>query len=274
MYAFLTGTAPTEKNMPNSHPGQTYEIKGRVIDFIDNTPVGGAVIALVKILKLKSGEYQRQVTGTVVTADAQGFFTLSDLVGLDQSLELLVRSGDAAYFDMHIHRQPWRANSHTERLRMIPRSGGESEILSNYSAALRTGTHAVMMVMTQNRTLQHGRDNITVKRYNSNFEPIGDVSIVTPGNAPVPGAAVQNGNTWFLTLLDYDGNGQDGTGPIGAAALNHWGLNSFDCFLEAATTNHQTHVDLNGTVLGTFNYRSSGASGNNNSGFNLVQFEY
>jgi hypothetical protein len=274
MYAFLTGNAPTEKSMPNSHPGQTYEIKGRVISFIDNTPVGGAIIAPVKILKLQSGEYQRQVTGTVITADASGYFTYSDLVGLDQSLEFRVRSGNTAYFDMHIHRQPWRANSHTERLRMIPRGGGASEILNNYSAALKTGTHAVMMVMTQNRTLQHGRDNITVKRYNPAFEPLGDVNVVTPGNAPVPGGAAQNGNTWFLSLLDYDGNSQDGTGPINAAALNHWGLNSFDCFLEASTTNHQTHVDFNGAVLGTFNYRSSGASGSNNSGFNLVQFEY
>ncbi len=274
MFSFVTGAAPSEPNMPNPRIGMSYDIRGRIIDFIDNTPVGGAMVIPIKIRTLSSGEIQRQVGGTVLTADADGYFEFSDVVGPEQHLEFLVRSGNTAYYDMHIYRQAWRANSHTERLRMIPRSGGGSDILTNYSAALKTGNHAVMMVMSQNRTMQFGRDAVTVRRFDPSFDPIGEVSVLTQSNAPVPGGSAQNGNTWFLALVDYDGNGQDGSGPIGAPALNMWGLNSFDCFLDATTTAYQTQIDLNGVVLGTFNYRSSGSSGSNNSGFNLIQFEY
>ncbi|MBE0645143.1 MAG: hypothetical protein IH600_13755 [Bacteroidetes bacterium] len=274
MYAFITGSAPAEKNMPNSRAGMTYEIKGRVINFIDNTPLSAAMVIPIKIRTLSSGEIQRQVGGNIITTDADGYFAFSDLVGPDQHLEFLVRSGNNAYYDMHIYRQAWRTNSNTERLRMIPRSGGGSDLLNNYGAALKTGNHAVMMVMTQNRTMQFGRDVVTLKRFNPAFEPTGEISVLTQSNAPVPGGSGQNGNTWFLSLVDYDLNGQDGTGPISTPALNFWGVNSFDCFLDATTTNFQTQIDVNGVVLGTFNYKSSGSSGSNNSGFNLVQFEY
>jgi pimeloyl-ACP methyl ester carboxylesterase len=274
MYAFLTGASPSEKNMPNSRIGMTYEIKGRVINFIDNTPIGGATVIPIKIRTLTGGDIQRQTGLSPITADANGYFTFSDVVGPEQHLEFMVRVNSQSHYDMHIYRQSWRSNSFTERLRMIPRSGGESELLNNFSAAVKTGTHAVMMVMTQNRTMQFGRDNVTLRRYNPAFDPIGEASVLTQSNAPVPGGTAQNGNTWFLTLQDYDMNGQDGTGPIFAAGLNFWGINSYDCFLDASTTNFQTQVDVNGVVLGTFNYRSSGASGSNNSGFDLIQFEY
>jgi hypothetical protein len=274
MFAFLTGVAPTEKNMPNSRIGMTYEITARVVDFIDNTPIAGAIVVPIKIRTLSSGEIQRQVSTNVLTSDANGMVTFSDVVGPEQHLELWVRSGTQAYFDGHIYRQPWRANSHTERLRLIPRSPSGSDILRNYSAAIRTGNHGVMMVMTQNQTLQHGRDNLMIKRFNPAFEPIGEVNVITPSNAPVPGGSAQHGNTWFISLFDYDGSGSDGSGPIAAPGLNLWGVNSFDCFLDASTTNFQTQVELNGVVLGTFNYRSSNQSGGNNAGINIVQFEY
>ena len=274
MYKFMTGIAPTEKNMPNSRIGMTYEIKGRVINFIDNTPIASAMVIPIKIRTLSGGDIQRQVGGTVITADANGYFTLSDVVGPDQHLEFLVRSGTQGHFDMHIYRQPWRANSHTERLRMVPRSAAGSDPLRAFTAAMRTGDHAVMMVMAQNHTLIHGRDDVTIKRFNPAFEPIGEVKVLTQSNAPVPGSTAQNGNTWFVSLFDYDGSKSDGTGPIAAPGLNHWGVNSFDCFLDASTTNFQSQISVNGVVLGTFNYKSSGASGGNNAGFNLIQFEY
>ena len=274
MFSFLTGTAATEKNMPNSRIGMTYEIKARVIDFIDNTPIAGATVVPMKIRVLSSGEIQRQSTTTVLTSDANGEVTFSDVVGPDQYVELWVRTGTQAYYDMHIYRQPWRANSHTERLRVIPRSATGSDPLRAFAGAVRNGTHAIMMLMTQNRTLQFGRDDITVKRFNSAYEPLGEVKVLTQGNAPVPGGTAQDGNTWLLSMFDYDGNGSDGTGPISAPGLNMWGVNSFDCFLDAATTNNQTQFELNGAVLGVFNYRSSNQSGGNNAGINIVQFEY
>ncbi|MDX9757950.1 MAG: hypothetical protein RBU27_02220 [Bacteroidota bacterium] len=274
MHTFLTGTSPAEKNMPNSRIGMTYEIKARLIDFLDNTPVAGVTVVPVKIRTLANGEIQRQASSTVLTSDANGEISYSDVVGPEQHLELWVRSGSQSHFDMHVYRQPWRANSHTERLRMIPRSPAGSDLLRAYSAALRTGNHAVMLVISQNRTMISGRDELTLKRYNPAYEPIGEASVLTPGNAPVPGGSAPNGNTWFLSLLDYDTNTTDGTGPIAAPGLNLWGMNSFDCYFDVTTTNYQTQLTLNGRTLGVFNYRSGAPSGSSISGLNIIQFEY
>lgn len=274
MYKFITGNSPAEKNMPNSRIGMTYEIKTRLIDFLDNTPVVGVTVVPVKIRTLANGEIQRQASSTILTSDANGEISFSDVVGPEQHLELWVRSGSQAHFDMHVYRQPWRANSHTERVRMIPRSAAGSDLLRAYSAALRTGNYGAMLVISQNRTFISGRDELKLKRYNPAYEPIGEASVLTPGNAPVPGGAAQNGNTWILTLLDYDGNGTDGTGPIAAPGLNLWGVNSFDCFFDVTTTNYQTQLTLNGRTLGVFNYRSGAPSGSSISGINIIQFEY
>ncbi|MBR9978744.1 MAG: hypothetical protein KFH87_11725 [Bacteroidetes bacterium] len=274
MFTFLTGDAPTTTSMPNSRIGMTYELKGRLIDFIDNTPLAGAMVVPVKIRTLASGEVQRQSSGSILTTDADGYFSFSDEVGPEQHLELLVRSAAQTHYDMHIYRQPWRANSHTERLRILPRSAAGSDLLRNYTSSIRTGNYSVMLVMSQNRTLQYGRDEATVRRFDPAFDPLGEISVLTAANAPVPGAAGQYGNTSILTLLDYDQNGQDGSGPINASGLNNMVFNSYDCFLNAETTGYQTQIEINGRTLGVNNYRSSGSSGSNNAGFNLIQFEY
>ena len=273
MYKFLTGNSPAEKNMPNSRIGMTYEITARLVDFLDNTPVVGVTVVPVKIRTLANGEIQRQASSTVLTSDANGEISFSDNVGPEQHLELWVRSGSQSHFDMHVYRQPWRANSHTERLRMIPRSPAGSDLLRAYSAALRTGNYGAMLVISQNRTMISGRDALTVKRYNPAYEPIGEASLLTPGNTPVPGSTAPNGNTWLLSLFDYDANGADGTGPIAAAGLNLWGVNSFDCFFDVTTTNYQSQLTLNGRTLGVFHYRSGAPSGSSISGLNIIQFE-
>jgi pimeloyl-ACP methyl ester carboxylesterase len=274
MYAFLAGDNPDELNMPNARIGMTYELKGRLVDFIDNTPVAGAMVVPIKIRTLSSGEVQRQSSGSILTTDADGYFAFTDEVGPEQHLEVLVRSGSQSHYDMHIYRQPWRANSHTERLRIIPRSAAGSDLLRSYSSAIRTGNYAVMLVMSQNRTLQYGRDEVKVRRFDPAFDPLGEIDVLTASNAPAAGAAGQYGNTSILTLLDYDQNGQDGSGPINASGLNNMVYNSFDCFLNAETTGYQTQIELNGRTLGVNNYRSSGSSGSNNAGINLIQFEY
>jgi hypothetical protein len=172
---------------------------------------------------------------------------------------------------MHIYRQAWRDNSSTERLRVIPRAGGSS-LLTMFSSALRTGTHSIAIVFTQNQVLHHGRDQLLIKRFDAALDPLGDKQVLTPGNAPAPGAAPKN--TTFLCLLDYDLNQQDGTGPIAVGPLNMFAVNSFDLFLDASSTNYQTQYELNNLNIATFNYRSNGASGSNNSGINLIQYEY
>ena len=273
IFVFLTGGAPPLTRLRTPTPGVTYQIRGRVINFFDNTGVSGASVVPVKILKLAEGDIQRQVGGTTITTDANGYFDFSNELGLDSYLEFWVRFPTGTHYDMHIYRQPWRADSKTERLRVIPRSGG-STMLTQFSAAMRTGTHANAIVYTQNQVMHHGRDNVLVKRYDAALVSLGDLQLLTAGNAPPAGASGTAMNTFMLCLLDYDLNKQDGTGPIASPALNIFGLNSFDILLDATVTNYQSRFDLNGETIGTFNYRSSGAVGSNNSGFNIIQFEY
>jgi pimeloyl-ACP methyl ester carboxylesterase len=273
IYAFFTGAAPAVTKLPATKPGQPYVLRGRVIDFIDNTGIAGATVISIKIRKNTDGTYQRITGGPSATSDASGYFQFTDNVSPDSHIELLVRPSSATHYDMHIYRQPWRDDSKTERVRMVPRSGG-STMLTAFSAALRTGTHANAIVYTQNQSLHHGRDNMLVKRFNPGGESIGDVQVLTSGNAPAAGTSGSGMNTFFMCLLDYDMNGQDGSGPVAAGILNMFGINSFDILLDASATNYQTTYVLNNLELATFNYRSNGATGSNNAGFNMIQYEY
>jgi len=273
IFNFFTGQTPSVMKLNITRPGVTYEITGRVINFFDNTPVAGASVLPYKIRRLSGGDIQRQVGTSPVTTDQDGFFSISDVVPPDSYIEFLVRTPTGSHFDMHVYRQGWRENSRTERLRVVPRSGGSS-LLTQFSAALRTGSHAIAIVHSQNHALYHNRDDIQLNRFNSAFEPIGDIRVLNSANAPAPGSGVPGMNTFMLCMLDYDQDRQDGTGPISAPILNRFGLNSFDVFLDARETNYQTDVILNGVNLAMFNYRSSGASGSNNSGICIVQFEY
>lgn len=273
VYNFFTGTTMAEANLTPPRPGLTYTIKGRVIDFIDNTPLVNASVIPVKVRRLASGEIQRQVGQSPLTTDSKGYFQYDDLLAPDTFLEFLVRSATGSHFDMHIYRQPWRANSISERLRVLPRSGGSIR-LGQFGAALRTGSHGIAIIFTQNQALYHSRDQLVCKRYTPGYELISSTGVLTQGNAPSPGSSATGMNTFLLCLLDYDQNMQDGVGPISTPALNTYGINSHDFYLDVSATNHQTHFELNGAFLGSFNYRSSGASGSNNSGINLVQFEY
>lgn len=273
IFAFFTGAAPVVTKLLATKPGQPYVLRGRVIDFIDNTGISGATVVSIKIRKNTDGTYQRITGGPSATTDANGYFELTDNVSPDSHIELLVRTASPSHYDMHIYRQPWRDNSLTERLRLVPRTGG-SAMLTAFSAALRTGTHANAIVYSQNHALHHGRDNLLAKRFNPAGESIGDVPVLTAANAPAAGAAGTGMNTFFLCLLDYDLNRQDGSGPVASPALNLFGINSFDILLDATATNYQTTFVLNNLELATFNYRSNGGFGSNNAGFNLIQYEY
>lgn len=273
MYRFITGKNPTVLYVPPSKVGGSYEIKGRVIGIFDNTPIAGATVIARKIRTLTGGEIQVMANAQVLTSDADGYFSFTDVVGMDQSLEFLVRKAPD-YTDMHIYRQQFRANSAVERVRMIPRSGG-IPMVQALNAALKTGTHGITLFHSQNQALVSGRDGIQAKRFDPQFNPIGDpVTVTNAQNCPPATAGALTGSTFLLCLLDYDLNGQDGTGPVGTPALNAYGINSFDLFLNATTTGYQTQYVINTTTIGTLNYKSSGTPGTNNSGFNIVQWEY
>jgi hypothetical protein len=228
----------------------------------------------IAIRTLSSGEIQRQTGTQTFTTDADGSFSYDVIFGPDQHTEFLIRSVTGQHFDMHIYFQAWRADAHTVRLRMAPRSPSGSQLLTEFSTALRTGDHANFFVYTQNQALKFGEDDLSLKRYNPAYELMSEVSVLTAGNAPAAGTGGQAGNTFLLALLDYDSNQQDGTGPIQTPGLNMYGINSFDAYFVGKPANHQTHIVLNGRMVGVQNFASNGGLGANNGGFSMVQFEY
>jgi pimeloyl-ACP methyl ester carboxylesterase len=275
MYTFFTGEAPAVTAMPRSKVGQEYVLTGKVIDFFDNTPIANAMVIVTPIRQKSDGTIERQ-SGSLATQSTgpDGSFSAAITPGLEQYFELRVVVTTKSHYDMHIYRQPFRANSAWERLRLVPRSGG-SALLSDFSSALRTGGHAITILHSQNSTFISSKHSVKVRKYDPQFTLLDEASLLTPDNAPDPGSSYQGSNTFMLCLLDYNMDGQDTPGPVNAPVLNMFGVNSYDLFQEASTTGYQSHFTFDDKLtLGTFNFRSSGESGTSNSGFNLVQFEY
>jgi len=274
VYEFFTGEAPAENSLLAPRPGETYNISGRVISFIDNMPVAGVYVTPIPIRTLGNGEIQRQIGGSPVETDTEGRFSFDVTLSPETHYEFRIQNLDSRYFDMHVYVQAFRDDVTTMRLRLVPRSSTGSAPLTAFSAAMRTGDHANFLVHTLNEAMQSSDDILRLARFDAFFDPIGEVSVLTPGNAPSAGASATAGNTFILALLDYDQNQQDGTGPIQTNGLNMYGINSFDAYMAGLPANQQTQVTFNGRTIGTQNFASNGDVGRSNSGFCIVQFEY
>ncbi|MDT8325705.1 MAG: hypothetical protein RRA94_16440, partial [Bacteroidota bacterium] len=275
IHAFFTGNAPAENTLIAPVPGETYTVSGRVIEFIDNTPISGVYVTPIPIRTLSNGEIQRQIGGSPVETDAQGRFTFDITLSPDTHYEFRLQNITGSHFDMHVYVQPFREDVSTLRLRMVPRgTTGGSQILTSFSSAMRTGDHANFFVHTLNEAMQFADDDLQLARFDAAYDPIGTVSVLTQGNAPSAGVSASAGNTFILALLDYDQNQQDGTGPISASGLNMYGINSFDAYMAGKPSNQQTQVTFNGRTIGTQNFASDGGIGASNGGFTMVQFEY
>ncbi len=257
IFAFFSGASPKSRVFPNYRVGVTYEMKFKVVDFFDNTPVPDANIRYIWLLR---GTAERQVPARTFTSDANGDFAVSDLLA-NYDLEIWISAPN--HYDMHIHRQPWRANSPYERLRMIPITGG-SPWLQAFRSGLQVdpGT-AVAIVHTQNQALVKGRDEATMD----------DIDILTAGNAPT-GAGTTGGNTRFLCLSDYDHNGQSGTGPVSIPTMNTFGVNSFDYFMDAGIAMQTSRAVVNNKIMQFIHWRSGDLVQEKLKGIVLLQFEY
>jgi pimeloyl-ACP methyl ester carboxylesterase len=274
IFTFFTGSAPAQNSLDAPRPGETYTVSGRVIEFIDNTPVSGVYVTPIPIRTLSNGEIQRQIGGSPVETDAQGRFTFDITLSPDTHYEFRIQNITGSHFDMHVYVQPFRHDVSTMRLRMVPRAAGGSQHLASFSTAMRTGDHANFFVHTLNEAMQFADDDLQIARFDAAYDPIGTVSVLTQGNAPSAGVSANAGNTFILALLDYDQNQQDGTGPISASGINMYGINSFDAYMAGKPANQQTQVTFNGRTIGTQNFASSGGIGASNGGFTMVQFEY
>jgi pimeloyl-ACP methyl ester carboxylesterase len=274
IYRFFTGTAAAETTLLSPVPGLTYNISGRVIEMIDNEPVAGVYVTPIPIRTLANGEIQRQIGGSPVETDANGQFSMDLNLSPDTHYEFRIQSISGGHFDMHIYVQAFRDDVQTLRLRMVPKATSGSQMLSQFSAAMRTGDHSNFFVHTLNEAMQASADNLVLARFDAAGDPVGEVSVLTAGNAPDAGASATGGNTFLMALLDYDQNQQDGTGPIQTPGLNMYGINSFDAYMAGKPANQQTRVTFKGRTIGVQNFASNGGIGASNGGFTMVQFEY
>jgi pimeloyl-ACP methyl ester carboxylesterase len=258
VFGFFTNTQPQSKIYPSRQVGKTYVLNFKVVDMFDNTPVPDAT---VRMIWLKKGTAERQVPARVFTSDPNGNLTVNDQLG-DFDYELWVSA--AGHFDMHIHRQAWRSNSKWERIRMIPSSGGSSYLQAFRSGLCVNPNKGVTIVFAQNQSMISTRDGLDID----------GVQVLNTSNAPQSGAAVSGSNTMYMCLSDFDGNGQNGSGPASIPAMNTFGVNSFDMYLDASIANIQSLATMNNRVMAFLHWRSGDMTSEKLRGIVLLQFEY
>lgn len=275
VYTFCTGADPTVKSLPASMNLQAYTLRFRVITAFDNTPVSGATVVFRRI---KKGTAERQVTGVprVATSDAQGYVALTDTVNPYFDIEISV--GASGYHDMHIYRQSWRANSQNERLRILPKSGGSAYVQAIVQGFTLGSTHSLAWVFSPYRAIYNNRDRLTLESYDGATPPdyydYKKVELATTQTAPAAGVSAQGSNTVHMFVFDVSADKTDGAGSAPAAALNTYGVNSYDAFMNATNVSlNYSKITFNAKTLALLNFKSQG-SNPNNGGISILQFDY
>lgn len=253
MYAFCTG-AQVKKTDPGL--GITPFIGGKVIDFVDNTPVKGATVLVYNVNPTNGSRLLPLLYQT--TTDQDGNWGPRAITrGLNK--EIYVSASN--YYDAHYYRIDFRDTSFTERIKMIPKTGG-SVMLQAFRSALTFGpNHAMVILFSPNKALYNGRNTATVN----------GVDVINANTAPSPGSSVSGSNTVSIICFDEKSDQQTTTGPMANPVLNTFAINSFDIFIPAVPAGTEVPVVLDGSILYARNWRSEGTS--TDKGFSVVQFE-
>jgi pimeloyl-ACP methyl ester carboxylesterase len=281
IHTFFTGQDPAIKKLPATANLTGYTLKLRVINFFDNTPVPGANVRFIWLMKGRA-ERQSNAKRPDYLTDAQGYVTVVDTVNPFFDLEIYVffktSQQQQQYQDMHIYRQPWRASSTCERLRVMPKTGGSTFAQAIYQGIATSALHSIVILHAPFQALYSGRDQASIDAYDMNTPPDyyaqKSVDLINAATAPPPGSSAQGSNTSMLFAFDMYSDKSDAPGPIPVAALNAYLINSYDVFLNATTVSANYGIlKLNAKSLAFRCYRTAGASANTG-GFNLVQFDY
>lgn len=268
---FFTDKDTTIQALPRSARLRAHVIRGRVISFIDNKPVPNVEVRYYSTDPNNAG---RQILASWrrVTTDAAGYYTITDTVNLP--LEISVQQ--TGYHDVHLYPQGWRAGSQFERIKMIPKSGGSGLVQSIQQALAVTQNNAVVLLYSPYRALYNGRNQCSI------LTEIGEpssrtVNLINAQTAPAPGGAGSGSNTFMMFLTDSDGNQQDGSGPIPNPALNMFGINSYDVFLDAIRAGLFGSLTMDSNTIQFLNWRSFETTPESkpyNNGITMVRFDY
>lgn len=256
MYSFCVGKDPTKTSIL---PPAKASISGKVIDFVDNTPVAGATVEFYDV---------NPTDGTVYsllerfTTDANGNW---GSINKSYSINVLMKVEAPNHHVMYYFRQPFRDSSFTERLRVLPKAGG-SPLLQQFRSALKFSTeHSMVVVFSPYRALYESRDSVNVN----------GVRVTNASTAPDPASGKPGSNTVSLFCFDETADKKSSTGPMANPMLNTFALNSYDLYIPAVPAGQAIPVIMNGKKLFTRNYRSEILPpATTNHGISIVQFEY
>jgi pimeloyl-ACP methyl ester carboxylesterase len=270
IYRFFNAGNAAVKSIPTGSNLAKYVIKGRVINFADNTPVPNAEVRFIYLTK-GTADRQSLTKDRIVTTDADGYFTFTDQ--LNPYFDLEIADTAAGYYDSHVYRQPWRHDTWFERIRMFPKSTGSSSaylqnIMSNFTIS---SASSALVIYSPYRALYSGRDQAKLRvDYGETTDRI--IDLINPQTAPPAGAGGSAMNTFHMFIHDAGSNQADGTGPT--TGLSAFGLSSFDVFIYALSSlNYQSTATIDGRSIMVKNWRSLGTS-TNNRGVIFTQFDY
>lgn len=269
IHKFFNGKDAAVTKIPATQLLRTYYIKGRLISMFDNTPIPNSTVRFLYIEPATGGRQSNGFWRDVKT-DPNGYYSFADTVRPISSLE--VNGVATGYHETHIYKQTWRENSYFERVRMLPKSGGSAYVQGVLQGLVMNDKSAITLVHSPYQALYNGRDQSHVTA------EIGDlnertVSIINAGTAPTPGSGQQGSNTFMIFLFDHGANNTDGTGPVAVPALNTFGINAFDLYLDAVRAGLYGSVKTNNKTLYYRNWRTLGTSPNNQ-GISICHFEY
>lgn len=256
IYSFFTGKQPLKLEWSLT---TNNTISGKVVNFIDNTPIQGAQVTLHNINSLTGlRQYGGYPAGTTDVDGNWGPITIQHT----QFLEMYVTAD--GYHDMHLYRQQFRDSTFTERIRMIPKSGGiGSSLLQSFASTITVGpNHSVVILYSPQHAIYFDQDSAKIS----------NVIITNVQTAPPVNSSSQGSNTMWIVCFDDKADQTTTTGPLSNPLLNTYGINSFDLYIQAVTAGQSVNTTFDSQQLNLANWRSAGTLPGN-SGIGVVQYD-
>ncbi len=214
IFKFFTGESATVNSIPY-HGVMT--ISGKVITYFDNKPVPNATM---KIFFSRTTDGARFTGGPgLVTVNADGTFGPAEVNKGVFNFEIEVSA--PGYYTTHQYHRPWRDTVMVLRVRMIPQTGGSQRLEAFRSALNWEPGNSIQVVYSPFRAMYSGRDKVFVD----------NVNVVNDNTCPPPGSNATGSNTMMLVCFDENNDQRSGGGPMANAALNTFGINSYDVYM-------------------------------------------
>lgn len=227
MYRFFNHNQPPTTT--DIVPQEAVTLSGRVLTFGTNQPLAGAVVEIYPVDTASGERLDPTPAGRFVTREdgTWGPFQADP----STYYEFLVSGhGERPY---HYYRQPFRRSNRLVYLRALPEGDVLlDKVLGDIRYDDRSG---IVVFFSANQALYHGRDTATLDGMN----------LATPEMAPPP---PDRASTIAIFVLDADGDGQTGGGPVLGPLAEFPFLQQYDAFLDASTR-RTVMLSMNGATL-------------------------